>query len=148
MIRETLLTGKAANARFITLYAGQATPASGEAACAASLAQVPRPFTTVMLGMGTDGHTASLFPGGDNLTHALADDAPPCLGINAPGAGEPRITLSLPVLRDTDHLILLCTGEEKRAVFQKARRTGPVEDMPIRAFLSPPAPRLHFYWAP
>ena len=148
LVRETLLTGKAKAANFISLYTGHHTPYDGEEACAQALQALPRPFSAVLLGMGDDGHTASLFPHGDSLNLALEKTAPPCLAMNAFGADEPRITLTLPVLCDTRQLVLLCTGENKRAVFNRARREGPVIEMPVRAFFRPPAPQLHFYWAP
>ena len=104
------------------------------------------PFAAVILGMGNDGHTASFFPGGDTLSEALTSEGP-TLAIRAPGAGEPRITFTLPRLLETDGLYLHIEGDEKAAVLDKALGDGPVEDMPIRAVLRSDAP-LAIYWSP
>ena len=97
--------------------------------------------------MGNDGHTASFFPGADNLKEALLA-AGPAIAIRAPGAGEPRITQVLRRLLDTEALYLHIEGEEKAATLQRALGEGPVEDMPIRAVLRQQIKPLEIYWAP
>ncbi len=99
----------------------------------------------VVLGMGMDGHTASLFPGGDHLAEALAPDAPPLVPMTAPGAPEPRVTLSLPTLLAAPHRFLHIEGAAKAAALAVATRQGPVEEMPVRAVLRAP---LSLYFAP
>jgi 6-phosphogluconolactonase len=101
----------------------------------------------VVLGMGNDGHTASFFPGGDNLATALAGEAP-VVTMRAPGAGEPRVTLSLNRLLKADGLYLHIEGEEKAKVLEQALADGPVEDMPIRAVLRQTVTPLNVYWCP
>ena len=110
------------------------------------LAELPEPFDAVVLGMGSDGHTASFFPGGDTLAEALTADGP-ALAIRAPGAGEPRITFTLPRLLRTDGLYLHIEGEEKADVLDTALGDGPVEDMPIRAVLRS-GHAVTVYWCP
>src|SRR5690606_17899646 len=105
------------------------------------------PIDVCVLGFGEDGHTASLFPGGDRLAEALAADAEPVLGISAPGAAEPRITLAAPVLRGARRVCLLFTGPAKRAVLARAMEAGPIEEMPVRVVLGRPG-ALHTYWSP
>lgn len=147
LVNEKMLQGPAATARFFPLYSGGDSPT--EAAVArtnALMAELPEPFAAVILGMGNDGHTASFFPGGDTLGDALTAEGP-TLAIRAPGAGEPRITFTLPRLLQTDGLYLHIEGDEKAAVLDTALGDGPVEDMPIRAVLRSGAP-VTIYWCP
>jgi 6-phosphogluconolactonase len=147
LVNEKMLQGPAATARFFPLYSGGDEPTpEAVAKTNALMADLPKPFTAVILGMGNDGHTASFFPGGDTLDQALRAEGP-TLAIRAPGAGEPRITFTLPRLLETDGLYLHIEGDEKAAVLDRALADGPVEDMPIRAVLRSGAP-VTVYWCP
>lgn len=147
LVNEKMLQGPAAVARFFPLYSGGDEPdAAGIARTNELVSTLPKPFAAVILGMGNDGHTASFFPGGDTLDQALTAEGP-TLAIRAPGAGEPRVTFTLPRLLETDGLYLHIEGEEKAAVLDKALGDGPVEDMPVRAVLRSGAP-ITVYWAP
>lgn len=107
------------------------------------------PFDVVTLGMGTDGHTASFFPGGDNLQAATNPDAE-CLfmPMTAPGATETRITMTLPPIVSAKNLFLHIEGDEKRQVYERALQDGPADEMPIRHILRHPDAKLQVYWAP
>ena len=85
--------------------------------------------------MGTDMHTASLFPGADRLAEALAPDAPALMALRAPGAGEPRVTLTARVLADAMACHILITGADKRAALDRAQGLAP-EEAPVRAVLA------------
>ena len=147
LVNERMLQGPAAIARFLPLYSGGDEPTPELVAKTnASLANLPRPFAAVILGMGGDGHTASFFPGGDTLAEALSAPGP-ALAIHAPGAGESRITLTLPYLLNTDGLYLHIEGEEKAVVLDIALSEGPTEDMPIRAVLRS-GQTVTVYWCP
>jgi 6-phosphogluconolactonase len=147
LVNEKMLQGPAAVARFFPLYSGGEEPGPAEIAKTnALLADLPEQFAAVVLGMGGDGHTASFFPGGDTLAQALTAEGP-ALAIHAPGAGEPRITFTLPRLLHTDGLYLHIEGEEKAVVLDAALGDGPVEDLPIRAVLRSGQP-VTVYWCP
>jgi 6-phosphogluconolactonase len=147
LVNEKLLQGPAAVAKFLPLYSGGEAPdATAIARTDANLAHLPRPFAAVVLGMGNDGHTASFFPGGDTLEEALANPGP-VVAIRAPGAGEPRVTFTLPRLLETDALFLHIEGEDKATVLETALGDGPVEEMPVRAVLRSERD-ISVYWCP
>jgi 6-phosphogluconolactonase len=105
-----------------------------------------KPFDVVVLGMGPDGHTASFFPGGDHLAQALdLDGKQSVLSMRADGAGEPRITLSLPRVLDTRTLYLHIEGKDKKEVLAQAEAGG---DFPIASVLKQDRVAVDVYWSP
>lgn len=149
MLRRELLWGEAAAAEFIPLKTGHDTPEAAEAACAQRLAAMPAPYDLVILGMGTDGHTASLFPGDANLSAALdPDNRQVCIAARPPGAAQARMSLTLASLLNCRRLVLLIACEAKRAVLESALQDGPVEEMPVRALLRQSAVPVDVFWAP
>lgn len=147
LVKQNLLQGEAFAAKFVPLYAGDAAPNEQLIALAtAHQNTIPMPFDAVVLGMGEDGHTASFFPGGDTLEQALTDKGP-LIAINAPGAGEPRVTLTLPTLLTTNSLYLHIEGDAKDKVLQVAQDPdGAIADMPVRAVLRQQETELNIYW--
>lgn len=145
MVHETLLQGPAAAADFVPLYHPVPTPEEGMPAVTAAVQAHALPLDVLLLGMGEDAHTASLFPGADRLAEALDPTCTaPVLAMRAPGAGEPRITLTLPALLTASTTHLLITGAKKRAVLAMAMEDGPEADAPIRAILRRAAPIIHY----
>ncbi len=142
LLRRTLLTDRAARALLIPMVTGAATPEEGLPALEAGF-EGELPISLLLLGMGTDMHTASLFPGADRLAEAMAVDAPVLLPMRAEGAKEPRITLSRRVLADAMETHVLILGDEKRAVLEEAEGLDPME-APINAFLR----EATVHWAP
>ena len=149
LVAQNLLKDKAGKARFVPLY--QAVSSVEEAARIASekTRDIDCPFDVVILGMGGDGHTASFFPGGSNLSAAI-DAATPrgVTTMEAEGAGEPRLTFTFTSLQDAKLLVLHIEGESKKLVLEKAEGDGAETDMPIRAVLRRASSPVESYWAP
>ena len=147
LLREHLFHGAAAQARFVPLFRPLARPEDALAEVEAALAPL-LPLDVAVLGMGADGHTASFFPGGDHLAEAL-DPATPArlLPMRAPGAGEPRITLTLPVLQAAGKRFLHIEGATKHEVLERAR--GPQGgELPVSRVLHGDRAPLAVYWCP
>ncbi|HSC82397.1 MAG TPA: 6-phosphogluconolactonase [Pseudomonas sp.] len=146
LVRRYLLQGPAAKARFLGLY--QAAPSLEQAAQRAdeALGELPQGIDVLVLGMGEDGHTASLFPASANLGQALRSDCPQrCLPMQAPSVPRQRLSLTLPVLASARLTLLALQGRGKLATLRQALAADDVARMPIRAFLAEP---LEIYWCP
>lgn len=146
LVRERLLSGHAAAARFVPLHAPCSLAEASDIADAA-VAAMPQPFDAVVLGMGTDGHTASFFADATQF-EAVTDKgcARHVMAIEAASAGEPRLTLTMPVIVAARLLVLHIEGDEKRHVLQQAMRSDGAR-LPIR-IVADAAPQLEVYWAP
>lgn len=142
LLRETLLRGPAAAARFVPLYVATAAPEAGLETVRARLVATALPLDIAVLGMGADCHTASLFPGTSGLERALAADAPAALAITAPGTEEPRVTLSARVLAAARERHILIEGGEKRAALDRALAVDDQKEAPILALLE--GARVHY----
>ena len=133
LLRERLLTNHAAAATYIPLYADAETPEEKLPELAA-VVKDELPISVMLLGMGADMHTASIFPGADQLDLALhGDDL--LVAMRAPGAPEPRITLSAKVLKSAMNRHIVIVGGEKRDALERARHLPP-EQAPVAAILN------------
>ena len=120
LLRERLLIGRAAKAKLIPMVADTPEPEDALDDLSAGFAD-ELPISVLLLGMGTDMHTASLFPGADRLDDALAPSAPVLMAMRAPGAPEPRVTLTAHVLDGAMSKHVVVTGSEKREAIEHAR---------------------------
>jgi 6-phosphogluconolactonase len=149
LVRETLLTGPAAAAHFVGLKNPAPAPEAGADWATRALTRVPHPFDVVLLGMGDDGHTASLFPGSLALNKALDRSVPAgCIAINSLTAPHARLSLNLTALLDSRRIIVHIEGESKWQVYQRAKAAGPVAELPVRSVLQQKEVPIDIYWAP
>lgn len=144
LVRRHLLQERAAAANFVPLTTADETPEQGVEAVTQRLAALPWPATAVVLGMGADGHTASLFPGSRELELGLTTEAP-VLAVRTSNHPSLRISLSADRLHQARRHLLHITGDEKRCVLARALSGDDSRELPIRAFLACP---LAIYWAP
>ena len=141
LLRERLLVERAAAVEYVPLYRAAPAPEDALEILSASLDAI-FPISVLLLGMGADMHTASLFPGADRLEDGLSADAPPLLPMRAPGAPEPRVTLTAPVLKAAKRVHVIIKGDEKRTALQAAE-TLPVLEAPIGVVLD----QASVHWA-
>jgi len=149
MVRRTLLQGPASAARFTGLKCNTKTPEAAETQIDGALRTLAQPFDLILLGMGDDAHTASLFPGGVGLEAAMDLTGPLKVRAVRPASeGPARLSLSLPALLQSRQMILLLKGLSKWAVYRDALNDGPVLEAPIRGILHQNQVPVAVYWAP
>jgi 6-phosphogluconolactonase len=149
LVRDVLLKEHASSARFLGLKNGAPTPDLGAVSAWETFARVPRPFDAVILGMGDDGHTASLFPGSPNLPNALnLSAAAACIGMRSPVPPHPRMSLNLTALLDSRRVVLLICGDAKWRTYAAACAAGAAEEMPVRAVLRQSRTPVDVMWSP
>lgn len=149
LLKRTLLTGRAAAARFLPLYSPAVTVDRAAALASRALAAEGRALDAVLLGMGEDGHICSMFPGSPTLTTLLTPGLKPAVYGVPPGrdgAAPPqeRLTLNLPWLVSARRLVLALTGTRKRAVFEREAAGDPAVS-PVAALIAANAP-LEVLW--
>ncbi|RZL52070.1 MAG: 6-phosphogluconolactonase [Variovorax sp.] len=160
LVRRELLVDRAASARFVPLKTSAPTPQQGAAAAWAGVATLAQPFDYVVLGMGDDGHTASLFPGSPGVLAALDPRGrPACVAMSSPAPPNARLSLNLPAIAHNRRAVVHLTGDKKWEIYRDAARraveaeraaAGAVvpELPPIAAMLRlrPRAPQV--WWSP
>jgi 6-phosphogluconolactonase len=135
LVKQNLLRNNASKAHFVPLFENTAAAAKLIPDC-------------VVLGMGEDGHTASFFPGGDKLVEALDRNSTCAIStMNAPGAGEPRLTYSLAHLLQAKSVCLHIEGQSKMQILEKALAGKDQSEMPVRAVLHSGHP-IEIFWCP
>ncbi len=145
LLKRYLLQGLAAKAQFLSLYSASANLEQAAEQADRLLAELPA-IDVLVLGMGDDGHTASLFPNSPNLADALkVDGTRRCYPMLAPTVPHQRLTMSRALLASAKHTVLSISGQPKLTTLSAALAGDDVAAMPIRAFLQP---TLEIYWCP
>ena len=147
LVRGSLLVNGASNADLLPFYAEGATAEERAAALDKEIRFVPFPFACSLLGMGTDGHFASLFPDAENLDEGLdLESSVLCLPVKTEASPYPRISLTLAALSRSDEIVLLIFGDEKRKIYEKAKAGN--ARYPVTRLLRQKRAPVHTYWAP
>jgi 6-phosphogluconolactonase len=147
MVRETLLEGRAAGAALLPMYAEGTTAEARAAEIDEEIRSLPFPFAAVLLGMGADGHFASLFPDADGLEEGLDPDSVVlCTAVSTAASPHPRLSLTMSALSRTDEIVLLIFGEEKRETLNAALAAD--SDLPVARLLRQKRAPVSVIWAP
>lgn len=147
LVRDFLLQHHAEKAKFISLYDEQISLTDNLQAMETCIASLPT-FDVVILGMGEDGHTASLFPCSDELASGLDDAAKALLYVQPKTAPHKRITLSKPRLVNSRIIFIHLIGQKKRSVLSQAMSQHDPEIMPVSAFLNNENANVQVMFAP
>lgn len=149
LVRERLLVGPAARARFLPLKGSGPSPEADALAVEPAL-EALLPWSAVLLGMGEDGHIASLFPDAPDLdAHLDPDGGRLCVGVPMSGLEPfvPRISLTVRALLATRLVVLLITGAAKRAILERVA-AEPAYMPPVAAVLRQARAPVRVMWAP
>ncbi len=134
MVQSSFLEQGAKDASFHPLWTEDLDIAGGLKTAKRKLSIFPWPLDVIYLGMGEDGHFASLFPSDD--VAGFDNDDSPVVSRRAPSVPHQRISLSLSTIRKTRHLFLHVTGSAKRETFDYARTITPTSQCPVSLLLN------------
>jgi 6-phosphogluconolactonase len=151
LVRTRLLRSKAASAHFVGMKTSAAKPENAQTTVDAAISAMPRPFDATLLGMGDDGHTASLYPRAPELNAALDTGTPALVhAVHAQKAAATgnRMTLTLRAILDSRWIVLLIEGDAKMKTYRRAESGTDVPEMPVRAVLGQSRAPVAVFWAP
>jgi 6-phosphogluconolactonase len=147
LVRETLLAGEAKGATLLPVFRQGATIEERCSEINEELLLAPFPFACALLGMGEDGHFASLFPDAENLQEGLdVDSRQLCIPVQTAASPHPRVSLTLSALSRSDEIVLLIFGDAKRDVYEAARIS--TNGSPVSHLLRQKRAPVHVCWAP
>lgn len=151
MLLRTLMAGAAGACRFLPLWSEAPSPKAAADAADRRLGELAGPFDLVVLGVGDDGHTASLFPHTPELAEGLDPKTPRkviAVAPHAPAPREARLTLTLPAILSARAILILAAGETKRQVLEAASAGDDIYAMPVRAVLRQTSAPVVIHWTP
>ncbi|NMP32310.1 6-phosphogluconolactonase [Thalassotalea sp. M1531] len=147
LVHQNLLQNNALEANFFHIKQGDLLSSEVLADLNLAAGTTVLPFDVLILGMGEDGHTASLFPCSNEIHSALSKDAAPLLKVVPTTAPHERITFSYAYLAQSKNTFLHICGQGKKTVLDQALAGDEITEMPIRAFLQHPSLTTNVYWA-
>lgn len=147
MLRDALKTSRASYAQIVPYFVPDVALDARCKQIDDIVADLPLPFSCTLLGMGEDGHFASLFPDSENLNEGLdLDNSNRCIAIKTHASAYDRISLTLSALTNSDEILLLISGEAKRALLEQASRKR--TDIPVSYLLEQQRSPVQVFWAP
>ena len=149
MLRETLLDGNARAATVLSLFLENESPESACLVLEDEVEELPLPFCVSLLGMGDDGHFASLFPDGKGKDYKAAldpDGERSFIAVKTAASPHARITLTLSMLAHSEQIILLIFGDTKKRTYTKAKAAN--SRLPVARLLHQKRAPVRVIWAP
>jgi 6-phosphogluconolactonase len=147
LVRDSLLKNKASSAKLLPVFHSTTTIVRRCDEIDRQIRGLPFPFACALLGMGEDGHFASLFPDAENLDDGLdVDNEQLCIPVTTEGSPHQRVSLTLAAISRSDAIVLLMFGEGKREVYEQAKEPG--SKLPVASLLKQKKAPTHLYWAP
>jgi 6-phosphogluconolactonase len=148
LVTTHLLQEYAAKAHFVGMYVEGLEAEQAEFTCKKNVQENLWPFDVVILGMGADAHTASLFPENAKLEQGfnLENDSV-CIAIKPETAAHMRMSLTRAAILSASHLYLHFEGDEKRKVFETAQNGKDIHAMPIRSILHQDIKNVEVYFS-
>lgn len=147
LVHENLLVNKASKAHFFHIKQGEELNAEVLSDLIFAADAKCLPFDVLILGMGEDGHTASLFPCSEQIDACFAKSTASLLKVVPTTAPHERISFSFNSLIKSENIFLHICGDNKKPVLEKALAGDDVKEMPIRGFLKHPTINTSIYWA-
>ena len=146
LVRETLLINDAEEADLVPIYSADTTAVARCLELNELLPAMPLPFACSLLGMGEDGHVASLFADAENLAAGLDENSADwCIPVSTAASPHPRVSLTMKALLNSEQIVLLMFGESKRDVYEQAKSTP--DAFPVSKLLSQDRTPVHVFWA-
>jgi 6-phosphogluconolactonase len=146
-VKTYLLQDEAREATFVGMYITGMSVEKAEPICAKNFKEHLLPFDVLILGMGSDAHTASLFPNNPKLEQGLdLDNKEICIVVEPNCAPYIRISLTLSAILNAEHIYLHFEGDNKLAVYEEAMGGDNVHKMPIRSILHQDKKDIEVYY--
>jgi len=147
MLRDALEKSRASYAQITSYFNADGSLEDRCGELEKELGELPLPFTSVLLGMGDDGHFASLFPDDSNLRAAIDLQSPRgFVPVDTGSSPHRRVSMTLAALLRGDEILLLISGANKRAVLEQA--IDPASELPIAHLLRQMRVPVDVFWAP
>ena len=148
LVKKNLAINFAKNAKFIPLYNAEVSIDSAETFCSKIYYKNFKEIDVLILGMGQDGHTASLFPNNEKLSIAFdLTNQNFCISIFPESAKYQRISLTLKKILEAQNVFLHFEGVEKLQVFNTLIKTNDIYRYPISNILNKSKKNIKIYYS-
>jgi len=148
LVKTHLLQGKASKATFVGMYTEETDIQAAESLCEKKMKEALFPFDVLILGMGSDAHTASLFPENVKLDKAFdLDSEDLCIAIEPTTAPYMRMSLTRSAILSAKNIYLHFEGLEKLTMYEEAIAGDDMYKMPIRSVLNQDIKDVEVYYA-